>query len=86
MYACCLIFRARGSKTTPADHEFVVEASLLLTGNFVLNNPPRGRIRLQRSYAWMRLEVASAYTLVFFIMIIPLLVAMQLFADREQRK
>jgi putative spermidine/putrescine transport system permease protein len=34
----------------------------------------------------MRLEVASAYTLVFFIMIIPLLVAMQLFADREQRK
>jgi putative spermidine/putrescine transport system permease protein len=29
----------------------------------------------------MRLEVASAYTLVFFVMIIPLLVAMQLFAD-----
>jgi putative spermidine/putrescine transport system permease protein len=31
----------------------------------------------------MRLEVASAYTLIFFIMIIPLLVAMQLFADKE---
>jgi putative spermidine/putrescine transport system permease protein len=28
----------------------------------------------------MRLEVASAYTLVFFVMIIPLLVAMQTFA------
>jgi putative spermidine/putrescine transport system permease protein len=43
-------------------------------------------IGLADSYASMRLEVASAYTLVFFIMIIPLLVAMQLFADREQRK
>jgi putative spermidine/putrescine transport system permease protein len=29
----------------------------------------------------MRLEVASAYTLVFFVMIIPLLVAMQWIAD-----
>jgi putative spermidine/putrescine transport system permease protein len=29
-------------------------------------------------YASMRLEVASAYTLVFFVMIIPLLVAMQM--------
>jgi putative spermidine/putrescine transport system permease protein len=27
--------------------------------------------------------VASAYTLIFFVMIIPLLVAMQLFADKE---
>jgi putative spermidine/putrescine transport system permease protein len=27
-----------------------------------------------------RLEVASAYTLVFFVMIIPLLIAMQFFA------
>jgi putative spermidine/putrescine transport system permease protein len=43
-------------------------------------------IGLADSYASMRLEVASAYTLVFFIMIIPLLVAMQLFADTEQRK
>jgi putative spermidine/putrescine transport system permease protein len=32
----------------------------------------------------MRLEVASAYTLIFFIMIIPLLVAMQLFAEKER--
>jgi putative spermidine/putrescine transport system permease protein len=32
----------------------------------------------------MRLEVASAYTLIFFVMIIPLLVAMQMFADKEQ--
>jgi putative spermidine/putrescine transport system permease protein len=37
-------------------------------------------VGLADSYASMRLEVASAYTLVFFIMIIPLLVAMQMFA------
>src|ERR1700759_2388216 len=43
-------------------------------------------IGLADSYASMRLEVASAYTLIFFIMIIPLLVAMQMFADREQGK
>jgi len=41
-------------------------------------------VGLADSYASMRLEVASAYTLIFFVMIIPLLVAMQLFADREQ--
>ena len=40
-------------------------------------------IGLADAYASMRLEVASAYTLIFFIMIIPLLVAMQMFADRE---
>jgi putative spermidine/putrescine transport system permease protein len=40
-------------------------------------------IGLADSYASMRLEVASAYTLIFFIMIIPLLVAMQMFANRE---
>ncbi len=39
-------------------------------------------IGLADSYASMRLEVASAYTLVFFIMIIPLLVAMQWLAER----
>jgi putative spermidine/putrescine transport system permease protein len=39
-------------------------------------------VGLADSYASMRLEVASAYTLVFFVMIIPLLVAMQLIADR----
>jgi putative spermidine/putrescine transport system permease protein len=41
-------------------------------------------IGLADSYASMRLEVASAYTLIFFIMIIPLLVAMQMFAEKEQ--
>lgn len=34
-------------------------------------------VGLADSYASMRLEVASAYTLVFFVMIVPLLVAMQ---------
>ena len=38
-------------------------------------------VGLADSYASMRLEVASAYTLVFFIMIVPLLVAMQMMAD-----
>ena len=35
-------------------------------------------VGLADSYASMRLEIASAYTLVFFVMIIPLLVAMQI--------
>src|SRR5215831_13288752 len=39
-------------------------------------------VGLADSYASMRLEVASAYTLVFFVIIIPLLVAMQVFAGR----
>jgi putative spermidine/putrescine transport system permease protein len=39
-------------------------------------------VGLADSYASMRLEVASAYTLVFFVLIIPLLVAMQLLAAR----
>jgi putative spermidine/putrescine transport system permease protein len=43
-------------------------------------------IGLADSYASMRLEVASAYTLIFFVMIIPLLVAMQMFADKEQKR
>ena len=43
-------------------------------------------IGLADSYASMRLEVASAYTLIFFVMIIPLLVAMQLFADKERER
>jgi putative spermidine/putrescine transport system permease protein len=34
----------------------------------------------------MRLEVASAYTLIFFIMIVPLLVAMQMFAEKGEKK
>jgi putative spermidine/putrescine transport system permease protein len=42
-------------------------------------------VGLADSYASMRLEVASAYTLIFFIMIVPLLVAMQMFADKGQK-
>lgn len=41
-------------------------------------------VGLADSYASMRLEVASAYTLVFFIMIIPLLIGMQMFANWGQ--
>jgi len=41
-------------------------------------------VGLADSYASMRLEVASAYTLVFFVMIIPLLIAMQIFASRAR--
>lgn len=36
-------------------------------------------VGLADSYASMRLEIASAYTLVFFVMIVPLLVALQVF-------
>ena len=43
-------------------------------------------VGLADSYASMRLEVASAYTLIFFVMIIPLLVAMQLFAEKERAR
>jgi putative spermidine/putrescine transport system permease protein len=43
-------------------------------------------IGLADSYASMRLEVASAYTLIFFVMIIPLLVAMQLFAEKDAKR
>jgi putative spermidine/putrescine transport system permease protein len=39
-------------------------------------------VGLADSYASMRLEIASAYTLVFFVMIIPLLVTMQIIAAR----
>lgn len=41
-------------------------------------------VGLADSYASMRLEIASAYTLVFFVMIVPLLVAMQA-AGRPRR-
>ncbi|MFD2181473.1 ABC transporter permease [Rhodoplanes azumiensis] len=43
-------------------------------------------VGLADSYASMRLEIASAYTLVFFLMIVPLLVAMQLLARLGGRK
>lgn len=39
-------------------------------------------VGLADSYASMRLEVASAYTLIFFVMIIPLLVAMQWIGEK----
>ncbi|MBB1093224.1 ABC transporter permease subunit [Rhodopseudomonas palustris] len=42
-------------------------------------------VGLADAYASMRLEVASAYTLIFFIMIVPLLVAMQMLAERGQK-
>ena len=42
-------------------------------------------IGLADSYASMRLG-NLAYTLIFFVMIIPLLIAMQLFAEREQKR
>ncbi len=43
-------------------------------------------VGLADSYASMRLEVASAYTLIFFVMIVPLLVAMQILADEGRNK
>ncbi len=42
-------------------------------------------VGLADSYASMRLEVASAYTLIFFVMIVPLLMAMQWASDRARR-
>ncbi len=38
-------------------------------------------VGLADSYASMRLEVGSAYTLVFFVMIVPLLIALQLYGQ-----
>lgn len=43
-------------------------------------------VGLADSYASMRLEIGSAYTLIFFIIIIPLLVAMQWAARRAQTR
>lgn len=42
-------------------------------------------VGLADSYASMRLEIASAYTLIFFVMIVPLLMAMQWATARAQR-
>jgi putative spermidine/putrescine transport system permease protein len=42
-------------------------------------------VGLADAYASMRLEIASAYTLVFFIIIVPLLMAMQWASARAQR-
>ncbi len=43
-------------------------------------------VGLADSYASMRLEVASAYTLVFFVMIVPLLIAMQMASSTKPKK
>jgi putative spermidine/putrescine transport system ATP-binding protein len=43
-------------------------------------------VGLADSYASMRLEIGSAYTIVFFLMIIPLLVAMQWVAKPSSKK
>ena len=40
-------------------------------------------VGLADSYASMRLEIGSAYTLVFLVMIIPLLVALQMFGTQK---
>ncbi|MBL1421246.1 MAG: ABC transporter permease subunit [Alphaproteobacteria bacterium] len=42
-------------------------------------------VGLADSYASMRLEVASAYTLIFFVMIIPLLIAMQKLSQKTNK-
>lgn len=42
-------------------------------------------VGLADTYASMRLEIGSAYTIVFFIMIIPLLVAIQVMSGRRRR-
>jgi putative spermidine/putrescine transport system permease protein len=43
-------------------------------------------VGLADSYASMRLEIGSAYTLVFLVMIVPLLVALQWAAGRAERR
>lgn len=43
-------------------------------------------VGLADSYASMRLEIGSAYTLIFLVMIVPLLVALQWAAGRAQRR
>jgi putative spermidine/putrescine transport system ATP-binding protein len=43
-------------------------------------------VGLADSYASMRLEIGSAYTIIFFLMIIPLLLAMQWVAKPRKRK
>jgi putative spermidine/putrescine transport system permease protein len=43
-------------------------------------------VGLADSYASMRLEIGSAYTLIFLVMIVPLLVALQWASARVSRK
>lgn len=42
-------------------------------------------VGLADSYASMRLEIGSAYTIIFFLMIIPLLIAMQIMSNQRRR-
>ncbi|MBX2830425.1 MAG: ABC transporter permease subunit [Rhodospirillales bacterium] len=42
-------------------------------------------VGLADAYASMRLEIGSAYTLIFFVLIVPLLIAMQTLADTKKR-
>jgi putative spermidine/putrescine transport system permease protein len=74
-------FRAAGASAVVAGSLMVVTLSI---GEFnltwMLHTPLTKTlpVGLADSYASMRLEIASAYTLVFFVMIIPLLMAIQL--------
>ena len=43
-------------------------------------------VGLADAYASMRLEVGSAYTLIFFVMILPLLAAMQAYGNPKPKK
>jgi putative spermidine/putrescine transport system permease protein len=43
-------------------------------------------VGLADSYASMRLEIGSAYTLIFFVMIVPLLIALQLISSPQRRR
>ena len=43
-------------------------------------------VGLADAYASLRLEIASAYTLVFFLVIIPLLVALQVLSQPPRTK
>jgi len=43
-------------------------------------------IGLADSYASMRLEIGSAYTVIFFVMIIPLLIALQRFGTPRAKR
>ena len=42
-------------------------------------------VGLADAYASMRLEIGSAYTLIFFVLIMPLLIAMQILANRGSK-
>jgi putative spermidine/putrescine transport system permease protein len=55
--------------------------TLLLHTPFTTTLP----VGLADSYASMRLEIASAYTLIFFVLLVPLLVVLQWIADLSAR-